>query len=65
MARKGRIEHHISAGGVVYRQACGGVEIALCHRVSTPLWALPKGTPDKGESMDQVWRWKSGLPWEA
>lgn len=54
MARKERIEHHVSAGGVVYRQACGGVEIALCHRVSPPLWALPKGTPDKGESMDQT-----------
>ncbi len=36
-----------SAGGVVYRQTPGGLEIVLAHRRRPPLWALPKGTPSQ------------------
>jgi 8-oxo-dGTP pyrophosphatase MutT (NUDIX family) len=39
-----------SAGGVVYRLDDRRVEIVLVHRISPPLWALPKGTPDAGET---------------
>ncbi len=43
-----------SAGGVVYRRTPQGLEIALAHRRSPPLWALPKGTPDGAESIDET-----------
>jgi 8-oxo-dGTP pyrophosphatase MutT (NUDIX family) len=43
-----------SAGGVVHRTLDGRVEIALVHRRRPPLWALPKGTPDAGETMEET-----------
>jgi 8-oxo-dGTP pyrophosphatase MutT (NUDIX family) len=43
-----------SAGGVVHRFADAGSEIALVHRRSPPLWALPKGTPDSGETLEET-----------
>jgi 8-oxo-dGTP pyrophosphatase MutT (NUDIX family) len=44
----------ISAGGVVYRRGEPGIEIVLCGRTSENLWALPKGTPDPGESLEET-----------
>ena len=43
-----------SAGGVVTRTVDGAVEVALVHRRSPPLWALPKGTPDSGETLEET-----------
>jgi 8-oxo-dGTP pyrophosphatase MutT (NUDIX family) len=43
-----------SAGGVVYRRTPGGIEIVLAHRRTPPLWALPKGTPASGESLEET-----------
>lgn len=43
-----------SAGGVVYRQSPSGVEIVLVARPSEMLWALPKGTPEPGETREQT-----------
>lgn len=43
-----------SAGGVVHRAESGRVEIVLVHRRAPPLWALPKGTPDSGESLPET-----------
>jgi 8-oxo-dGTP pyrophosphatase MutT (NUDIX family) len=43
-----------SAGGVVHRSVDGRIEIALVHRWQPPLWALPKGTPDAGETMEET-----------
>jgi 8-oxo-dGTP pyrophosphatase MutT (NUDIX family) len=43
-----------SAGGVVYRDLDNRTQIALAHRRSPPLWALPKGTPDAGETMEET-----------
>lgn len=43
-----------SAGGVVYRHVDGRTEIALAHRRSPALWALPKGTPDSGETLEET-----------
>ena len=40
-----------SAGGVVHRSHDGRIEIALVHRRQPRLWALPKGTPDAGETL--------------
>ena len=58
-----------SAGGVVYRILDGALEIALVHRRSPPLWALPKGTPDSGETLEETalreTREETGLEVEA
>jgi 8-oxo-dGTP pyrophosphatase MutT (NUDIX family) len=43
-----------SAGGVVHRDTPTGPEIVLAHRRSPALWALPKGTPSDGESIEQT-----------
>ena len=44
----------ISAGGVVYRVKHGSIEIIVCGRSSPSIWALPKGTPVKGETIEQT-----------
>lgn len=36
------------------RHAPAGPEIVLCHRVRENLWALPKGTPEVGESLEET-----------
>lgn len=57
MARSGlRTERVTSAGGVVLRQNGNGLEVLLCGRNADKLWALPKGTPEKGESLEQAAR---------
>jgi 8-oxo-dGTP pyrophosphatase MutT (NUDIX family) len=43
-----------SAGGVVYRRTPDGPEIVLAHRRSPSLWALPKGTPAAGETLEET-----------
>lgn len=43
-----------SAGGVVHRTVNGQVQIALVHRRQPPLWALPKGTPSAGETIEET-----------
>jgi len=43
-----------SAGGVVHRTEGGRVEIILVRRRQPPLWALPKGTPDSGETLTET-----------
>ena len=43
-----------SAGGVVHRADTGSIEIVLVHRRVPPLWALPKGTPDSGETLEET-----------
>ena len=44
----------VSAGGVVYRVREGRPEIVLVARPVTNLWALPKGTPNPGESLEET-----------
>ncbi len=43
-----------SAGGVVHRVDLGSPQIVLVHRRVPPLWALPKGTPDSGETLAET-----------
>ena len=43
-----------SAGGVVHRSVDGRTQIALVHRRAPVLWALPKGTPDSGETTEET-----------
>ena len=44
----------VSAGGVVYRHGDHGIEVVLCGRSWEKLWALPKGTPNPGESLAET-----------
>src|SRR5207247_4849775 len=48
------VQRAVSAGGLVYRLADGGVEFAICGRDSGGVWGLPKGTPNPGESLEQT-----------
>jgi 8-oxo-dGTP pyrophosphatase MutT (NUDIX family) len=43
-----------SAGGVVHREQAGRTQILLVHRRTPHLWALPKGTPDGGETLEET-----------
>ena len=54
MGRRARVEKKVSAGGVVVRDGGSGPEVVLCGRKAPPLWALPKGTPEPGETQEQV-----------
>ena len=54
MRSKWRFERLVSAGGVVYRTRDGVVEVVLCGRSSPRIWALPKGMPDAGESVEEA-----------
>lgn len=49
-----RVERPVSAGGVVYRIADGEIETVLCGRSEPLRWSLPKGTPDKGETLEET-----------
>lgn len=44
----------VSAGGVVHRERDGSIEVVIAHRRQPPLWALPKGTPDSGETLTET-----------
>lgn len=54
MPRTPQIREAVSAGGVVYRFRDGRGEIVLVARPGTNLWALPKGTPEAGESLEET-----------
>jgi 8-oxo-dGTP pyrophosphatase MutT (NUDIX family) len=43
-----------SAGGVVHRYIGDRHEIVIVHRRAPVLWALPKGTPDSGETLEET-----------
>ena len=54
MVRDGRAVELVSAGGVVLRKGRDGDEVVLCGRSDPVRWALPKGTPDPGETREQT-----------
>lgn len=43
-----------SSGGIVYRITSGQIEVALVGRTEPRIWALPKGTPARGETREQT-----------
>lgn len=49
-----RHRNAVSAGGVVFRQGSDGIEIVLVSRRSPVLFALPKGTPEPGETLEET-----------
>ncbi len=52
--RRMKTVRDVSAGGVAYRLGPAGVEVALVGRTVPERWALPKGTPSRGESIEQT-----------
>ncbi len=48
------MEGLVSAGGIVFRDREGIVEVALCGRRDPLRWSLPKGTPDRGETLEET-----------
>ena len=48
-----RTQRVTSAGGVVLRHGETGPEVLLCGRNADGLWALPKGTPEPGETIER------------
>ena len=44
----------VAAGGVVYRARTIGTEIVLVARLREQLWALPKGTPEADETIEET-----------
>ena len=54
MTGKRCVEDLVSAGGVVYGTNDGELEVVVCGRLSPPVWGLPKGTPDPGESREET-----------
>jgi len=54
MASSLRTERVRSAGGVVVRRDAGALQVLLCGRGADRLWALPKGTPEPGESLEET-----------
>ena len=53
-ADRGPLVRDVSAGGVVYRRGPtdGSFEVALVGRLRPKRWALPKGTPEVGETLE-------------
>ncbi|HLF71031.1 MAG TPA: NUDIX hydrolase [Dehalococcoidia bacterium] len=49
-----RTERITSAGGIVLRDGDDGLEVLICGRPKENLWALPKGTPNDGETLEQT-----------
>jgi len=44
----------VAAGGVVWRPASDGKEIAVVHRPKYDDWSLPKGKLDEGETFEDA-----------
>lgn len=44
-------DRQISAGGVVFRRAGDGAQVALISVKGGKVWGLPKGTNEKGENL--------------
>jgi 8-oxo-dGTP pyrophosphatase MutT (NUDIX family) len=49
-----RTQRVTSAGGVVLRSGPDGPEVLVCGRNGDGLWALPKGTPEPGETIEET-----------
>ena len=43
-----------ASGGLVWRRAGGGIEVALVHRPRYDDWSFPKGKLDPGESWEEA-----------
>ena len=48
------VEQLVSSGGVVIKDISNDPQVILCGRISPPVWALPKGTPEMGETREET-----------
>ena len=48
------VVRQVSAGGVVYRRAAGGPEVAIVRVGPKGRWQLPKGIVDEGEKAEET-----------
>jgi 8-oxo-dGTP pyrophosphatase MutT (NUDIX family) len=54
-ARRLPVIDSVSAGGIVWRRDPGGaVEVVVGYQAGDRRWALPKGTPDAGETLEET-----------
>ena len=52
---RSNVQYDVSAGGVVVRCTPDArVEVVICRRAATGLCALPKGTPEPGETREET-----------
>ena len=52
--RPTRVRTATAAGGVVTRGAGDDLEVVLTGRTADGIWVFPKGTPDRGESIEET-----------
>jgi 8-oxo-dGTP pyrophosphatase MutT (NUDIX family) len=52
--RPSRVRTSTAAGGVVVRGSGDDLEVVVAGRDSDRTWVFPKGTPDKGETIEQT-----------
>lgn len=55
MRHKQGVKQLESDGGVVYRvNDDGKIDVVICGRIAPPIWGLPKGTPNPGETRGET-----------
>ena len=52
--RPARVRTANAAGGVVVRGSDDSLEVVVAGRESDKTWVFPKGTPDRGESVEET-----------
>jgi 8-oxo-dGTP pyrophosphatase MutT (NUDIX family) len=52
--RASRVRDAIAAGGVVLRGTHDELEVVIAGRDSDRTWVFPKGTPDRGETIEET-----------
>lgn len=52
--RASRVRDAIAAGGVVLRGPADQLEVVIAGRDSDRTWVFPKGTPDRGETIEET-----------
>jgi len=52
--RASRVRDAIAAGGVVLRGSRDDLEVVIAGRDSDRTWVFPKGTPDRGETIEET-----------
>jgi len=54
MGQRRRVDQLVSSGGVVCRVTDDKPEVVICGRGTPIIWGLPKGTPNPGETSEEV-----------
>lgn len=52
--RTSRVRDSLAAGGVVLRGSGDDLEVVIAGRDSDRSWVFPKGTPDRGETIEET-----------